>query len=157
MRPCPIRRPTDPAAQSAAYQEQAPPLIAKLKQAGVTTVVNFAGAGLTASATGSFTKQATSQDWFPEWLVSGVPYNDLDFFARSLDQEQWAHAFGQVWFTPYVAGGASDALTALFQWYWGKTQGTHSPGIFSNVYTLYNGVMTAGPKLTPQVVQHRAR
>ena len=60
------------------------------------------------------------------------------------------HAFGQVWFTPYVAGGASDALTALFQWYWGKTQGTHSPGIFSNVYTLYNGVMTAGPKLTPK-------
>ena len=134
--------PTDTAAQSAAYQEQAPPLIAKLKQAGVTTVVNFAGAGLTASATGSFTKQATSQDWFPEWLVSGVPYNDLDFFARSLDQQQWAHAFGEVWFTPYVAGGASDALTALFQWYWGKTQGTHSPGIFSNVYTLYNGVMT---------------
>ena len=83
-RPCPTRRPTDPAAQSAAYQEQAPPLIAKLKQAGVTTVVNFAGAGLTANATGSFTKQATSQDWFPEWLVSGVPYNDLDFFARSL-------------------------------------------------------------------------
>ena len=142
--------PTDTAAQSAAYQEQAPPLIAKLKQAGVTTVVNFAGAGLTASPTGSFTKQATSQDWFPEWLVSGVPYNDLDFFARSLDQEQWQHAFGQVWFTPYVAGGASDAITALFQWYWGKTQGTHSPGIFSNVYTLYNGVMLAGPKLTPK-------
>ena len=142
--------PTDSSAQSAAYQEQAPPLIAKLKQAGVTTVVNFAGAGLTASATGSFTKQATSQDWFPEWLVSGVPYNDLDFFARALDQEQWQHAFGQVWFTPYVAGGASDAITALFQWYWGKTQGTHAPGIFSNVYTLYNGVMLAGPKLTPK-------
>ena len=82
--------------------------------------------------------------------MSGVPYNDLDFFARSLDQEQWQHAFGQVWFTPYVAGGASDAITALFQWYWGKTQGTHSPGIFSNVYTLYNGVMLAGPKLTPK-------
>ena len=149
--------PTDTAAQSAAYQEQAPPLIAKLKQAGVTTVVNFAGAGLTASATGSFTKQATSQDWFPEWLVSGVPYNDLDFFARSLDQEQWAHAFGQVWFTPYVAGGASDAITALFQWYWGKTQGTHSPGIFSNVYTLYNGVMTGRAQAHTQVVQCRAR
>ena len=143
-------QPTDPAAQSAAFQEQAPPLVAKLKQAGVTTVVNFASVGLTANATGTFTKQATSQDWFPEWLVSGVPYNDLDFFARSFDQTQWAHAFGQVWFTPYVAGGASDALTALFQWYWGKTQGTHSPGIFSNVYTLYNGVMTAGPKLTPK-------
>ena len=55
-----------------------------------------------------------------------------------------------MWFTPYVAGGASDAITALFQWYWGKTQGTHSPGIFSNVYTLYNGVMLAGPKLTPK-------
>ena len=37
--------PTDPAAQSAAYQEQAPPLIAKLKQAGVTTVVELRGRG----------------------------------------------------------------------------------------------------------------
>ena len=69
--------------------------------------------------------------------MSGVPYNDLDFFARSFDQEQWAHAFGQVWFTPYVAGGASDALTALFQWYWGKTQGTHSPGhLLERVHAL---------------------
>jgi hypothetical protein len=140
--------PTDPAAQTAAFQEQASPLVAKLKNAGVTTVINFAGAGLTANATGTFTKQATSQDWFPEWIVTGSPYNDLDFFARSFDQQQWAHAFGQVWFTPYVAGGASDALTALFQWYWGKSQGTHSPGIFSLVYRLYNGVMTAGPNLT---------
>ena len=140
--------PTDPAQQNGAFQEQAGPMIAKLKNAGVTTVVNFAGAGLTANATGTFTKQATSQDWFPEWLVTGTPYNDLDFFARSFDQQQWAHAFGQVWFTPYVAGGASDALTALFQWYWGKSQGTHSPGIFSLVYRLYNGVMTAGPRLT---------
>jgi hypothetical protein len=140
--------PTDPTQQTAAFQEQSGPLITKLKDAGVTTVVNFANAGLTANATGTFTKQATSQDWFPEWLVSGVPYNDLDFFARSFDQQQWAHAFGEVWFTPFVAGGASDALTALFQWYWGKNQGTHSPGIFSLVYRLYNGVMTAGPKLT---------
>ncbi|HXY94173.1 MAG TPA: hypothetical protein VEP49_16970 [Acidimicrobiia bacterium] len=140
--------PTDPAAQSAAFQDEATPLIAKLKQAGVTSIVDFAGAGLVANATGSFTKAATGQDYFPEWLVTGSPYNDLDFFARSFDQQQWAHAFGQVWFTPYVAGGASDALTALFQWYWGKNEGTHSPGIFSLVYRLYNGIMTAGPNLT---------
>ena len=128
-------RPPTPRPRSAAYQEQAPTLIAKLKHAGVTTVVNFAGAGLTASATGSFTKQATSQDWFPEWVVSGVRLQGPRLLRPLIDQEQWPHAFGPVWFTPYVAGGASDAITALFQWYWGKTQGTHSPGIFSNVYS----------------------
>ncbi|MEX1008344.1 MAG: hypothetical protein WD271_10930 [Acidimicrobiia bacterium] len=140
--------PTDVTAQASAFQEQGRTLIAKLKQAGVTSIVDLASAGITASATGTFTKEATSQDWFPEWLVSGVPYEDLDFFARTFDQTQWAHAFGEVWFTPFVAGGASDALTSEFQWYWGKTQGTHSPGVFSLVYRLYNGVQLAGPNLT---------
>ena len=98
--------------------------------------------------TKALTTQATAQDWFPEWVQSGVGFQDLDFFARLVDQEQWAHAFGPVWFVPYVAGGASDAIISLFQWYWGTDRGTHSPGVLSLVLRLYNGVQLAGPNLT---------
>ena len=44
------------------------------------------------------------QEWFPEMVVTSYPYTDLDILARSFDQEVWSHAFGLVWFLPYVDG-----------------------------------------------------
>ncbi len=143
--------PIDPTrtVQDAAFQEQAPTLVAKMKDAGVTTVINLA-TGSFGGMTKALTTQATAQDWFPEWVQSGIGYQDLDFFARLVDQEQWAHAFGPVWFVPYVEGESKDSIVNFFQWYWGTDQGTRSPGIFSNLLRLYNGVQLAGPKLTPR-------
>jgi hypothetical protein len=53
-----------------------------------------------------------------------------------------------VWFTPTVQGGAADTITTWFQWYWGKNQGTHSPGILALQRRIYDGVALAGPTLT---------
>ena len=142
--------PIDPtrSVQDAAFQEQAPTIVGRLKDAGVTTVINLS-TGSFGGMTKALTTQATAQDWFPEWVQSGIGYQDLDFFARQNDQQQWAHAFGPVWFVPYVEGDAKDAIVNFFQWYWGTDRGTHSPGVLSQLLRLYNGVQLAGPKLTP--------
>ena len=122
--------------------EQAPTFIARLKSAGVTTVVNFAD-GL--AMTPALTKAATAQDYFPEWVITGSGYQDQDIVARASDQEQMAHTFGLVWFSPYVP---SAETTSPFQWYWGKDQGTMSGGALGLLLPLYTGVHLAGPKLT---------
>ena len=137
--------PTDSTQVAASVQQQAPTLIAKLKDNGVTTIIHL---GIGPTQTTAFTTAATANDFFPEWVQGGNGYIDLDFFARNFDKEQWAHAFGPVWFTPSVTGGAPDTITAWFQWYWGTTQGTHSPGVLALIRRIYDGVALAGPNLT---------
>ena len=41
-----------------------------------------------------------------------------------IDQDQWAHAFGNVWFPPWV-DDQSDPILGQFQWFWGKTRVPH--------------------------------
>jgi len=137
--------PTDSTQLLTQVQSQAPTIIAKLKDAGVTTIVHL---GIGVNQTTPFPAAATANDYFPEWVEAGNGYIDLDFFARNFDTKQWSHAFGPVWFTPSVNGGVPDTNTAWFQWYWGKTQGTHSPGVLALIRRIYDGVALAGPTLT---------
>jgi hypothetical protein len=69
---------------------EAPGIIARLKDAGVTTVM-LVGDPLTPA---TFTRVATDQDWFPEWLMVGSPLVDTNVYARTYDQRQWGSAFG---------------------------------------------------------------
>jgi hypothetical protein len=140
---------TDPSAGAAKVQEQAPTIITKLKSAGVTTIVNFADGTTTTPA---LTQAATSQNYFPEWIVTGSGYQDIDVVARLSDPKQMAHAFGLVWFVPYVQG-YQDPQKALFQWYWGTNQGTQSVGANSLLFPLYTGVQLGGPQLTAKTFE----
>ena len=74
----------------ATLQETAANAIAQLKQAGVTTVI-FAGDPV---APRDFTREATKQEYFPEWFLNISALVDTNVFARTYDQEQWQHAFG---------------------------------------------------------------
>ena len=85
---------------SAEIDQQIPPLITKLKSAGVNNLIMMASHGVTATVT----KAMKAQDWFPEITAAAFPYTDLDVLARTFDQEVWAHAFGLIWFLPGVAG-----------------------------------------------------
>ena len=74
----------------ATLQETAANAIAQLKEAGVTTVI-FAGDPV---APREFTREATKQEYFPEWFLNISALVDTNAFARTYDQEQWKHAFG---------------------------------------------------------------
>jgi hypothetical protein len=136
-------------------QEQAPTLITKLKAAGVTSVVLMADQGLI----GVMLKTATSQDYRPEWIITGFSYSDLTLFARGYDQDQWAHAFG---ISPLPVGfdiGAAplqtpDLTLEPVQWYFGAGRGTtNATAMALGINWLMSGIMYAGPKLTPQTFE----
>ena len=103
----------DPFGNPTVAQEQAPVAIAKFKSAGVTTILLLTDSAMT----GGLLKQATANDYHPEWIIGAFQYNDIGFFARQYDQDQWSHAFGISNLPPGikqdVAATANPALDAV--------------------------------------------
>ena len=102
----------------ATLQETASNAITKLKQAGVTTVI-FAGDPI---APRDFTKEATAQNYFPEWFLNLSTLIDTNVFARTYDQEQWKHAFGISALTTRLVPQAPGEITGfyLYEWFFGE-------------------------------------
>jgi hypothetical protein len=136
------------AGSSGDVAEQLPTLITKLKNAGVTTLVMFSNN----TASGTASNAMNTQEWFPEVVVTSYPYDDLDILARSFNQAVWSHAFGLVWFLPYVEG-QTDVLSQTFQWFWGTDKGTRWQGAAADLGTLYARIHYAGPNLTKKAVE----
>jgi hypothetical protein len=137
-----------PYGDSVAAQEAAPLIIAKLKTAGVTSVIMF-----TDLATGGqMTKIATQQEYSPEWVLTSYQYQDVALLARDMyDQTQFAHAFGlSVLYplppTPAVANPLTD-------WYWGPGRATTNVVAQNDLNWLAAAIHYAGPTLTPANVQ----
>ncbi len=82
-------------------------IIAKMKEADVTSVI-YSGDPL---APQILTVEATKQGYFPEWILTGSALVDTTVFARTYDQEQWAHAFGM---SQLVARQPSESAGAYF-------------------------------------------
>ena len=134
----------------ATIQETAASTIAKLKQAGVTSVILHGDP----VAPRDFTKEATAQNYFPEWVLSGSVLVDTTAFARTYDQKQWAHAFG---ITTLAARTKPETAGAyfLYKWFTGKeVPAKDSSGVIQPTPSMfYTGVQLAGPNLTAQSFQ----
>jgi len=140
--------PLDTSQTSAKQQEEAPILTAKLKDAGVTTVMLYAPYTMI----GQIFRAANSLDYHPEWIFPGYAAGDIEITARinsAQYPDQMKHVFGLGTLQPYVAG-VEDAQVNWFDWYWGKNQGVYQAGPVAALYNLYAGASLAGPKLTPQ-------
>ncbi|WP_420437481.1 hypothetical protein [Candidatus Poriferisocius sp.] len=136
----------DEGAESTQRQERARVIAARMKDAGVTTVI----AGTDNLFTGTLTKAATEQQWFPEWIITGYGAHDAAFFARGYDQQQWAHAFG-----PGPIGvrvdGVSTAYQLLFEWHHGRPPGSLAANqALSVVRWPLTCIHLTGPNLTPE-------
>ena len=60
----------------------------------------------------SLASQATEQDYFPEWLIGGVGFVDIDLvgqFIAAAAPDQWRNAFGGSPSTPQAPAGTSEA------------------------------------------------
>lgn len=137
----------DPISLQASAAEQ----IAKMKAAGVTTVL-FTGDPL---APGPLTREATAQGYFPEWIITGSAIVDSTVYGRTYDQQQWSHAFG---ISQLFARGLpeSNFANGLWRWYYGDFPPAKSGSliVYSNATVLVTGLQGAGPILTPQSFQH---
>ena len=137
----------------ATAQQDARTIIAKLKSAGVTSVI-LAGDPVFPTF---LTKEATAQDYFPEWVVLGYAFTDTAVFGRQYDQKQWAHAFG-VSLLPARTTDDVDELGNLITWQTG-----HPPPaktfreLVQAPLVFFTGVHLAGPEAHRQVVRRRPR
>lgn len=129
-------------------QELATGIIAKMKDAGVTTVVVRADP-ITLPA---FTREATKQNWYPEWVFGGYPFTDSSTFARSFDQEQWSHAFGLSFLPPKAPPDVTPAYR-LYEWYHGTPPPADDSLIltYPQVALFFTGLHYAGPDLTTEI------
>ena len=137
----------------AGAQERARTIISKLKADNVTTVVD--GGDYLFNAV--ITKEATTQLYQPEWMITGWGFDDVVLFARLNDQQQWAHAFGpgpiQVLPPPdNFESGAGPG--SLYYWQYGDSKKPGSTAnigaAWSSVYLFFPCLQLAGPNLTPQ-------
>ncbi len=131
----------------AQVQERARPLIQAMKEAGVTSII-FAGDPISPAI---FTREATNQQYFPEWIVTGSALTDTAIFARTFDQNQWDKAFGVSFLTargPQEAGAAYKTHV----WHHGRTPTANNQYavIYPGPWTLFTGIHMAGPNLTAQ-------
>jgi hypothetical protein len=126
-------------------QETAVNAIARMKEAGVTTVI-FAGDPV---APREFTKAATTQDYFPEWFLNLSALVDTNVFARTYDQEQWRHAFGLTALSARV-DPEKDGAEFLYEWFHGEppaADGTIGV-ILPDPEAFFRVLQEAGPNLT---------
>jgi hypothetical protein len=132
----------------ATLPSQASQIIAKLKASGVTTVV-FATDPI---APRDFTREATIQEYFPEWVLVSPTLSDTTAFARTYDQEQWANAVGVTSNIAARITPENSGYFALYEWF----RGTEPPaadtiGIFMPNISLFAAVLQGtGPNLTPE-------
>jgi hypothetical protein len=127
-------------------QEIARTVITRFKEAGVTTMIITTDPIMPAS----FTKEATAQEYFPEWILGPNVLADTAIFARTFDQEQWGRAFGM-----QLTGGPEeeeiDAYSSLYQWFHGTPPPNNTYGVIApSVAQLFTGIALAGPDLTPE-------
>lgn len=123
-------------------------IIARFKQAGVTTII----AMWDPLSPILITREATRQQWFPEWFVTGTGLSDTTTAGRLYDGQQWSNAFGIsplsiTWNSVRSSGG----YRAFHHGMPGMQPGDE--GVLINVYgalvaPLFYGIHMAGPNLT---------
>lgn len=129
----------------ATLQESAATVITRMKEAGVTSVI-FNGDPI---APREFTNEATAQNYFPEWIVTGSVLVDTAAFSRTYDQEQWSNAFGVSNLSARVDRSIGSSY-AIYEWFQGEPPpAPDSIGVITPVpNTFYAYLQGVGPNLT---------
>lgn len=128
-------------------QQTASQIIAKLKASGVTTVI----LATDPVAPRDFTREATAQEYFPEWLVAAATLTDTTAFGRSYDQTQWAHAFGVTSLAARLDPQFSG-IYSVYKWFTGEEPpaADSMPVFMPPFQLLFSALQSAGPNLTSE-------
>ena len=130
-------------------QEQAAAITARLISDQVTTVLCMCDPIAPVFLTANF----SGQQYFPEHLVGGVSFIDVDEVARLYDPQQWQHAFG----VSHVTEPVPPEDTANERIWEASGRDGDSPmnsGLMSLYYPLAGSMIhNAGPELNAQNVE----
>jgi hypothetical protein len=100
------------------------------------------------------TQSATSQGWYPEWVLIGVALTDIDNAARLYDQQQVAgHLFGmsQLGPTPKILGPNSEP-GRVYKGFTGKTIPDGTDARYTHLTHVYNLLQAGGANLSAATV-----
>ena len=129
----------------AAAQENARTMIARLEESGITTII-FYGDPFTP---GPLTKEATAQDYHPEWILGPSVLADSTFFARMMDGEQWKNGFGLSLISGRGEPNTNDSVH-IYEWAYGEPPPANTVTVSEPpLRTIFTGIHLAGPELTP--------
>jgi hypothetical protein len=131
----------------ATLQASAAQAITKMKAAGVTTIL-FSGDPV---APRDFTKEATAQEYFPEWVNAASGLVDTNAFARTYDPEQWKHAFGITTLSTKT-DPTKIGYYALYEWFTGSPPPAPDtiPVIQPSPALFFAVLQQVGPDLTAE-------
>jgi hypothetical protein len=124
-------------------------IVARFKSEGINTVV-FLGDPFMPIY---LTRAATEQDYYPEWIFTGVTLTDTNVLARQYDPAQMEHAYG----ISNLAAPTEQAIQEpirLYRWYYGEDRMPPAPNQYALLWPpsawLVAGIHMAGPELTPE-------
>jgi hypothetical protein len=128
-------------------QENARANIARLKDAGVTTVI-YTGDPLTP---GALTREATAQNYHPEWILGSSYLMDTSLFARQTDVNQWRNGFG-ISLISARSVDTTDGAFRIWDWAYGGLPPHNAARLLNAglLTTVFPGIHLAGPELTPE-------
>jgi len=135
----------------AQLQTQAATIMAKLKSEGTTSV----SCACDPIMQMYLAQEATASDYYPEWLIAGVGFIDLDLGGQIISKnapDQWLHAFGG---SPSAAPQPPETSVAHAAY---RTVRQDEPSllvdqIYTQLLTLALGIQMAGPELTPETFE----
>jgi hypothetical protein len=129
-------------------QSTAASILAKLKANHITSVTCACNPILQMY----LAKQATAQDYFPEWLIAGVGFIDFDLGGQAVTRQagtQWNRAFGgSSWAAPQPP--ETSAGYKAYKSVRGDTPSKLVDVVYQELMVIALGVQMAGPDLTPQ-------
>lgn len=130
--------------------QQAAQAVVQFKAAGVTTLLLLADPVTNIQ----LTSQARSQQWGPEWVISGAGLEDNDDFTRLYDQDRVnGHLFGLSELGSREANqGPRSEPGRLYQQLTGRTLPSGTDGDYFTLVHLFNLLSGAGPGLSPEAV-----
>jgi hypothetical protein len=134
----------DPTSDDA--QSAAPTIVTKLKQAGVTSVV----LEVPPTIVGPLMTAATSQNYEPEWVLTGFGYQEFNLFPRSFDKTQVKHLFGLATLPAPLDTSTvpKNNVTSVIDWYYGPNKGVFGSDSVLWPEFVYGALHYAGPDLT---------
>jgi hypothetical protein len=127
-------------------QEDARTIIARLKEAGITTVI-FTGDFLMPQF---LTAEATAQDYFPEWILGPSLLADTAIFGRTYDPQQWRNGFA-IGYAGTPGKTEDGTAYTIYTWAYGEEPPSNIYAVLEPALrALFTGIHLAGPDLTTE-------
>lgn len=132
-----------------AVEEQITGALSQFEEAGVTSILTYGEPVFFPGVTA----EATAQDYFPEWILPGVPLLDMNAFARNADPEQWENAFG-ISYLPPAGPPELNPGYHLYEWYHGEPPPAAESLLlyYPQVAAFFAALQVAGPDLSAETM-----